>query len=109
MAVSNPCINQATRRREVASLDAAPVPLADPAAVAPDLAAIGNELTGLVRRALLDLPPLQRAAVELRAVGLSKEEIGAALGVKPSHAGVLVHRGRQALAVALRGVVGESV
>ena len=48
--------------------------------------------------ALARLPVAQRAAVELKALGYSLTEIAEAVGVTPNHAGVLVHRGRLALA-----------
>lgn len=105
-AINNLCINQATRRRTMQSLssvgpdeNAWDVP--DPREPSPESAATARELEGIIRAALDALPEMQRAAVELRALGLSKEEIGAALDVTPSHAGVLVFRGRAALKVAL--------
>jgi RNA polymerase sigma-70 factor (ECF subfamily) len=106
-AISNLCINQATREKAVLSLDAAPdpddgpLPLPDRAALSPDRIAQQRELEERVRVALQALPPVQRAAVELRALGLSKEEVAEALGVSATNAGVLVYRGRQALARAL--------
>ena len=50
---------------------------------------------------LARLPPQQRAAVELKSYGYSQHEIAEILHVSPSNAGVLVHRGRQALAAYL--------
>jgi DNA-directed RNA polymerase specialized sigma24 family protein len=41
---------------------------------------------------------MQRAAVELRSLGMSKEEIAEVLEVSATNAGVLVYRGRHALA-----------
>jgi len=66
-----------------------------------------RELEEKVRQALQNLPPLQRAAVELRSLGMSKEDIGETLGVSTSNAGVLVHRGRQTLARELGSQTGE--
>lgn len=106
-AISNLCINQATREKALVSLDTAndpddgPLQVPDRAALRPEEIAQSHELEERVRAALQTLPPLQRAAVELRALGMSKEEIAEALGVSASNAGVLVHRGRQALARAL--------
>lgn len=102
-AISNLCINQTTRKKEIKSLDAAdedngPIPVADHAALRPDQVLQYRELEEKVQQALQNLPPLQRAAVELRALGLSKEEISASLGITATNAGVLVHRGRTALA-----------
>jgi RNA polymerase sigma-70 factor (ECF subfamily) len=103
-AISNLCINEATRRTAVLSLDATadpddrPIPVPDAAGLRPDQILEHRELEERVRAALQTLPPMQRAAVELRALGLSKEQIGEVLGVTATNAGVLVFRGRQALA-----------
>jgi RNA polymerase sigma-70 factor (ECF subfamily) len=104
-AISNLCINQATREKHILSLqiggeNGRQLP-SDPAALRPEQILQHRELEAAVRDGLQGLPPLQRAAVELRALGMSKEEIGEALGVTATNAGVLVHRGRQALAVTL--------
>jgi RNA polymerase sigma-70 factor (ECF subfamily) len=105
-AISNRCINRATRHRAILSLDGAgstgrPIPVVDAAGLRPDEVAEHRELEDRVGAALQTLPEVQRAAVELRSLGMSKEEIGEVLGVSPSNAGVLVHRGRLALAAAL--------
>lgn len=55
------------------------------------------ELERAVARALAGLPDTQRAAVELKGLGHSLREIAGILEVSPSNAGVLIHRGRQAL------------
>jgi RNA polymerase sigma-70 factor (ECF subfamily) len=64
-----------------------------------------------LQAALDELPPEFRAAVVLCDVeGLSYEEIGATLGVKLGTVRSRIHRGRQALRVALerrRGLVQE--
>lgn len=112
-AISNLCINQATREKFLHSLDTAadpddgPAPVADPAALRPEQIAQHRELEAAVRQALQALPPLQRAAVELRALGMSKEQIADVLEVSPTNAGVLVHRGRRALAAELGPLIGE--
>lgn len=103
-AISNLCINEATRRQAVVSLDTTadpddrPIPVPDDAGLRPDQILEHRETEERVRAALHTLPPVQRAAVELRALGLSKEEISEVLGVSATNAGVLVFRGRQALA-----------
>lgn len=61
-----------------------------------------QELEIDVGRALARLPILQRAAVELRSLGFSLTEIGGSLQVTETNAGVLVHRGRAALATYLK-------
>ncbi len=105
-AISNLCINRAVRERALRSLDGAgpddtPIAVVDPIGLRPDAIAELREREEEVRAALLQLPEMQRAAVELRALGLSKEQIGEVLEVTPGHAGVLVHRGRRALATVL--------
>lgn len=106
-AISNLSINQKSRERAVASLDTtadaddAAHPVVDRVTLRPDLAAEGRELGATVRAALQTLPEMQRAAVELRALGMSKDEIADVLGVSATNAGVLVHRGRKALAAVL--------
>src|SRR5262249_19217574 len=77
--------------------DGAPEP-ADPRAADPPSAVTHRELAAAVDDGLATLPPAQRAAVELKALGYSLQEIADALGVTANNAGVLIHRGRQALA-----------
>lgn len=105
-AISNLCINEATRRKAVVSLDAndaddRPIPVPDDAGLRPDQILEHRELEEKVRAAIQTLPPMQRAAVELRALGMSKEQIAEVLQVTATNAGVLVHRGRHALAAVL--------
>lgn len=100
-AVTNACINAATRRKPVFRLvrgdnDGADDP-PDPTAPVPDEIAAANELGTAVAAALATLPPNQRAAVELKGLGYSQQEIAEMIGVSTSNAGVLIHRGRQAL------------
>lgn len=101
-AISNACINATTRRRPMFRLtrpddDGGADDPPDPTAPPPDTAA-ANELSVAVAAALATLPPRQRAAVELKGLGYSQQEIGEMLGVSASNAGVLIHRGRQVLA-----------
>jgi RNA polymerase sigma-70 factor (ECF subfamily) len=110
-AISNLCINETTRRKTIASLDAAgedegPIPVEDRLARLPDEELAGKELQAAIARGLERLPPLQRAALELRALGQGKAEIAEILQVSESHAGVLVHRARLALADDLREMLG---
>jgi RNA polymerase sigma-70 factor (ECF subfamily) len=51
-----------------------------------------------VADALGRLPVVQRAALEMKSLGHSLQDIGEALSVSSGHAGVLVHRARQAMA-----------
>lgn len=102
-AVTNACINRTTRRKPTYRLagggdDSPADDPPDAAAVPPDLAAATNELRAALAAALGTLPPPQRAAVELKSLGYSQQEVAEMLGVSTSNAGVLIHRGRQALA-----------
>jgi RNA polymerase sigma factor (sigma-70 family) len=56
------------------------------------------ELEQAIETALARIPENQRAAVELKALGHSLNEIAEMLAVTPTNAGVLVFRGRQGLA-----------
>jgi RNA polymerase sigma-70 factor (ECF subfamily) len=105
-AISNLCINETTRRRGLASLDGygdedRPFEVEDRLAVMPEQELARQELQEAVDAALARLPPLQRAALELRALGQGKAEIAEVLRVSESNAGVLVFRARAALAEAL--------
>ena len=103
-AITNACINARTRRKPLFRLvrpDGDGEQADDPPdanAVAPEQTAVANELSGAVAEALAELPPQQRAAVELKGLGYSQAEIAEVIGVSTSNAGVLIHRGRQALA-----------
>ncbi len=105
-AISNLCVNRATREKLVASLDATdsddgPIPVPDAVGLRPDQILEHREAEQRVRAALDRLSPMHRAAVELRALGMSKEQIAEVLEVTPTNAGVLVYRGRKALAADL--------
>jgi RNA polymerase sigma-70 factor (ECF subfamily) len=107
-AVTNACINLRTRRRPLFRLgrdDGADDP-PDGRADLPDQVALGRELADAVADGLRKLPPQQRAAVELKSLGHTQQEIADALGVTPTNAGVLVHRARQALAKHLAPFLG---
>ncbi len=57
-----------------------------------------QELEQEIAAALGRLPEMQRAALEMKSLGHSLQDIGEALGISPGHAGVLVYRARQAMA-----------
>lgn len=99
-AVSRLCITESTRRRHLVSLSTG-IALADRALRPPDEILAGLELEQAVAEGLAGLPQLQRAALELRALGQSKDEIAEVLEITPSYAGVLVHRARHSLAAFL--------
>ncbi len=100
-AISNACVDRARARRDVqldaADADAAPEP-PDPRLPDPADDAARREMEAAVDAGLALLPVAQRAAVALKALGYSLNEIADAVGVTPTNAGVLVHRGRKALA-----------
>ncbi len=103
-SITNACINATVRRRDVLSLDRESADGATlheevPSAAAADPAeeASSRDLLRVVGRELKALPPMQRAAVELKAMGKTLKEVAQSLDVSLSNAGVLVHRGRQAL------------
>lgn len=103
-SITNACINAATRVENLRSLDEErfdgsrlgdelPAPSGgDPAHVA-----ASQELLDSVELELRRLPAMQRAAVELKALGHSLREIADMLEVSRQNAGVLVHRGRERL------------
>lgn len=105
-SITNACIDR-SRKRPTLSLyetgDDGDAPgrmreLADPRSPEPWQSAGGGELRQAVAAGLDALPATQRAAVELKSLGHSLQEIADALGVTPTNAGVLIHRGRRALA-----------
>ncbi|MEZ6139052.1 MAG: RNA polymerase sigma factor [Zavarzinella sp.] len=100
--ITNLCINATTRQREIASLtmgdDFAELPLVDRLQFLPEEIAVGSELSERIEEILATLPPLQRAAVELRALGNTKQEIAQILQISETNAGVLVYRARTTLA-----------
>ena len=105
-AITNECINRTTRGPGMVSLemlDEEDQPLegtlADPHAEQPVEVVLTDELRRVLDEALEQLPLAQRAALELKSLGHSLEEIAEALSITANHAGVLVHRARQAIRV----------
>ncbi len=114
-AITNACINQNTRAHPVLSLDGfrdrrdgAGWEVADQHTQEPGQVMMGKELEQAIAEGLARLPVLHRAALELKSLGHSQQEIAELLSVTPSHAGVLIHRARKALAVYLAPFVGEA-
>jgi RNA polymerase sigma factor (sigma-70 family) len=112
-AITNACINARTRRKPVLRLvradEGSGQGVEDPpdrAAVSPELNLMEQELRDAVAAGLLGLPPQQRAALELKTIGHTQQEIGDILSVSPANAGVLVYRARQALAAYLAPFLG---
>jgi RNA polymerase sigma factor (sigma-70 family) len=98
-AITNACINRTQRARPVGGLEDGE--LADRQTAAPADQAAAAELEAAVSRGLGRLSVMQRAAIELRSLGHSLEDIADTLGLSASNAGVLLHRARKALAAEL--------
>jgi RNA polymerase sigma-70 factor (ECF subfamily) len=106
-AITNACINRWQRRHPTRSLDE-PIGQGELAEVtrtwedtrsrSPLEHAMAGELSERVGRLLGELPVLQRAALELKAMGHSLGEIAEALNIRSNHAAVLIHRARATLA-----------
>jgi RNA polymerase sigma-70 factor, ECF subfamily len=107
-AITHACIDKNYRDRRLLSLDAeidgqadGAGPVGDGRADDPYNLAVCHELEDAMARAVNRLSVAQRSAIELKSLGYSLDEIAAAIGTSPGHAGVLVHRARGALAMAL--------
>jgi RNA polymerase sigma-70 factor (ECF subfamily) len=113
-AITHACIDENGRRRIVLSLSGTAgqknldASLEDAAETSPLQVAMRKELEATVDDKLGELPLPQRAALELKSMGYSLEEIGQALETSPSNAGVLVHRARKALADGLATYMGPN-
>ena len=96
-SITNACINLRTRRKPMFRLAQDDDQVDDPAdtrAPAADEGLVHKELTDAVAVALTQLPSQQRAALELKSLGHTQQEIAEILDVTPTNAGVLVHRAR---------------
>jgi RNA polymerase sigma-70 factor (ECF subfamily) len=97
-SLTRAAIDRHRRARPTVSLDGdETVGIEDSREARPDEAAIGREMADRIGEALGLLPLAQRAALELTALGYSRDELADALEVTPGHAGVLLHRARVAL------------
>jgi RNA polymerase sigma-70 factor (ECF subfamily) len=113
-AITNACIDKNYRDRRLLSWEVAlagesapPSAAADARACDPHELAAHQELRDALACELNRLTVAQRGALELKSLGYTLDEIAEALGVSPSHAGVLVHRGRKALAERLARFLEE--
>jgi RNA polymerase sigma-70 factor, ECF subfamily len=112
-AITNACINHTQRARPVGSLDDGEPGdrladrVADGKSIEPADGAVASELTTALNRGLGRLSVMQRAAVELRALGHSLDDIADTLGLSATNAGVLLHRARKALAIELAAFLKE--
>jgi len=113
-AVTNACLNHNSRTRLILSLDSVREEettlhgsVADRGAAPADRILLHRELEQAVAEGLAHLPDNLRAALEMKSLGHSLREIAAALDVTGNHAGVLIHRARQALALYLAPYLEE--
>jgi RNA polymerase sigma factor (sigma-70 family) len=104
-AITNACIDINYRDRRLLSLEVAtaaesdgPASLPEPKSSDPFELASHRELEEAVACELARLTAAQRGALELRSLGYSLAEIGEALAISSTNAGVLVHRARKLLA-----------
>lgn len=106
-SITNACLKKNTRDRPMVSLSIhSPgesegrrgIDPVHPSAVEPPGVVLHAELEQAIEAALTRLPETQRAAVELKGLGHTLREISEILDVTPTNAGILVYRGRQALA-----------
>lgn len=110
-SITNACINHGTRFRLVTGYGEEgsffEENLGDSREPGPLDMLIGRETQERLRQILASLPLEQRAAVQMKSVGCSLEEIAKELAVTPNHAGVLVHRARKFVASQLGDPVEE--
>ncbi len=113
-SITNACINRWKRRRTIVSLDAGMrddsgslVDILPSATRDPAEEVATSDLLDRLELAMRGLPPPQRAAVELKAMGYALKEIAEMLEVSATNAGVLVHRGRRALESLMAPVLAQ--
>ena len=114
-SVTNACINRRTRARRLFSLDTSGedddppliATLGSDRALDPARIAMTAELRQMIQRGLAVLPPMQRAALELKSIGHTLNSVAEILDVTSSNAGVLIHRARKALAAHLKPILQE--
>lgn len=113
-AISNACINLCTRRPPVVSIhtrssaadNGRAWEFADERTQPPEAQLMYRELASAIAEGLGRLPVQQRAALELKSLGHSQQEIAVMLDITASNAGVLVHRARRTMAEYLAAYVG---
>jgi RNA polymerase sigma factor (sigma-70 family) len=103
-AVTHACFNHNSRDRLNLSLDgrgtgeSRGIEVEDRRMIAPVQPLLDRELERAIADALARLPMPQRAALELKSLGHSQQEIAEALETTLSNVGVLIYRARQAMA-----------
>ena len=111
-SITNACINFTTRFRLATGLgedEGRQKSLIEIREAGPESKAIGKEMEQKIEEGLLLLTVEQRAAIQLKVVGATTEEIAKSLMITNNHAGVLVHRARQALARHLAPMLEEQI
>ncbi len=112
-AVTHACFNHNSRDRRHLSLDGCGpddsrgFEVEDRRMIAPMQPLLDRELETAIADSLARLPMAQRAALELKSLGHSQQEIAEALETTPTNAGVLIHRARQAMAQRLAPYLEE--
>ena len=113
-SITNACINRFERKRAVLSLDApGPDGKAMGAAMLPGRSSEPaenlqlKELERAIEIGMEQLSVMQRAALQLKTLGHSNQDIADTLGLTTTNAGVLIHRARQILAAELAPFLGE--
>jgi RNA polymerase sigma factor (sigma-70 family) len=94
-AITNAAVDYQGRQRVLQSLD---VEVEDPRYEEPLTGAMTRELEHALETGLDLLPLAQRAALQMKSMGHSLQEIAETLTISVSNAGVLIHRARQSLA-----------
>ena len=114
-SITNACINRTVRRREMLSLDNAfedgtgwSVVVRSNRSSDPAELAIAQELNTAIEEGLAALPAMQRAALELKSMSYSLNEIAHILNTSGSNAGVLVHRARKTLSEELSPMLSSN-
>jgi len=106
-SITNACINRTQRARPSIGLadgemgDRPLDRLANEKSVSPVESAQVSELESALEMGLAKLSVMQRAAIQLKSLGHSMDEIADTLGLTANNAGVIVHRARQTLATEL--------
>jgi RNA polymerase sigma-70 factor (ECF subfamily) len=107
-AITNAAIDLQGRQRVLRSLDFSDagddsegVEVMDRRTEEPAAGAMMRELEEALEAGLEQLPLAQRAALQMKSMGHSLQEIADTLAISAGHAGVLIHRARQSLARSL--------
>lgn len=108
-SITNACINHSTRFRLVTGLEdeenGGDYQVADHREQQPVDQLVFQETSQRVEAILAMLPVEQSAALQMKSVGCSQEEIARELGILPNHASVLVFRARKFVEKQLGGLM----